>query len=114
MLLSHRQLHKENDMKKLLAAALIAMVGIAASTSASAQYVRSYRYHSYGYHYGYGYHRSWVGPAIAGAIIGGAVASTINPPVVYAQPPVVYAQPPVYVAPQPVYVQPAPNYYRGY
>jgi hypothetical protein len=79
-------------MKKLLAAALIAMVGIAASTSASAQYVRSYRYHSYG----------------------GAVASTINPPVVYAQPPVVYAQPPVYVAPQPVYVQPAPNYYRGY
>jgi hypothetical protein len=49
-------------MKKLLAAALIALAGIAASTSASAQYYRGYGYsHSYGYHYGYGYHRHWWG-----------------------------------------------------
>ncbi|KPA87734.1 hypothetical protein [Pseudomonas asplenii] len=54
----------------------------------------------------------WVGPALLGGVIGGAIVSSVvsSPRPVYVQQPV-YAQPaPVYVQPAPVYVQPAPVY----
>ncbi|WP_040069610.1 hypothetical protein [Pseudomonas batumici] len=63
----------------------------------------------------------WVGPALLGGVIGGAiVGSMVSRPAyveqpVYVQPAPVYVQqpPPVYVQPAPVYVQPAPVYVQG-
>ena len=62
----------------------------------------------------YGYNNNWVAPAIAGAVVGAALARPYYynpPPVVYAQPQVIYTQPPV------TYVQqanPAPAVPAGY
>ncbi|WP_248806231.1 hypothetical protein [Pseudomonas sp. MWU13-2100] len=65
---------------------------------------------------------NWVGPALLGGVIGGAIVGSVmseSRPAyvqqpVYVQPAPVYVQqpPPVYVQ-QPVYVQPAPVYVQG-
>ena len=89
-------------MKKILALILIAF-----SISASAHgYYRGgyYGYRGPVYVNNYGYNNNWVAPALAGAVVGAALARP------YYAPPVTYVQQPVYVQPQPTYYyqQPAP------
>jgi hypothetical protein len=60
----------------------------------------------------YGYNNNWVAPALAGVVVGAALARPYyyNTPVYYTPPPVVYTQPTVYVQ-QP---NPAPSIPEGY
>jgi hypothetical protein len=94
-------------MKKLLVT--LCLIGATISSPA-------YAWYNHGYH---GYrgpvyvnNNNWVGPALAGAVVGAALTRPYyyNPPVYYTPPPVVYTQPTVYVQ-QP---NPAPSMPEGY
>jgi len=80
-------------MKKILAIVLLAL-----STTSMA--------HGYGYHGGYYYNNNqWVGPVVAGAVIGSLAARAYYapPPVYVQQPQVIYIQqsiPPGYIQQQ--------------
>ena len=93
--------------KKLMATVLAASLAISMSTQASAADFR------------YGYHRVNPVAAVAGAVIGAAVVSSILAPPAYYAPPVAYAPGPYY-APAPAYYPapaayyaPGPVYYGG-
>ena len=96
-------------MKKLIAALLL--VG---TISSPALAWNNHGYHGYRgpvYVNNYGYNNNWVAPALAGAVVGAALARPY-----YAPPPIVYQQP-VYVQPPVTYVQqanPAPGLPAGY
>jgi hypothetical protein len=80
-------------MRKILSALAIGTVLLASSAANAQHYQRGYGYGG-GYHYGGG--GGWVAPFVGGAIIGGVLGGALAAP-----PPVVYAP-----APAPVYVQP--------
>jgi hypothetical protein len=90
---------RRNKMKKILA---IALMTFSASSFAW--------YRGPVYVYGNGYHGGWVAPALAGVVVGAAIARPYYPPSVVYAPPVVYTPPPVYVQ-QPY---PAPEAPVGY
>lgn len=81
-------------MKKILAIILMT-----ASVSAFAWN------HGYGYRpvyvNNYGYNNNWVAPALAGVVVGAALARPYYAPTYYAPAPVVYAPPPVTYIQQP-------------
>lgn len=83
-------------MKKLILA--LCLLGATISASANGYYRGGY----YGYrgpvYYNNGYNNNWVAPALAGVVVGAALARP-------------YYAPPVYVQ-QPVYVQPPITYYQ--
>ena len=83
-------------MKRILALVLLTL-----SASSFAHGYYGYRGGYYGYRgpvyvNNYGYNNNWVAPALAGVVVGAAIARPYYaPPVVYTQPPVVYTQPAV-------------------
>jgi len=98
-------------MKKLIVA--LCLLGATVSASANGYYYRGgyYGYRGPVYVNNYGYNNNWVAPALAGVVVGAALARPY-----YAPPPVVYQQP-VYVQPPVTYVQqaaPAPGLPAGY
>lgn len=80
-------------MKKILALVLMTL-----SASAFAWHNGYRGYNNYNYNYNNNYNNNWVGPALAGVVVGGLVARQYYapPPVVYIQPqqPVMYYQQP--------------------
>ena len=89
-------------MKKILIVASALLILCAEASAHGGYYVQSPRY--YGYNNGYVRpHNNWVGPAIVGGIVGGAIGYGMARPY---YPPVYVQPPPLYVPPQPVYVQP--------
>ena len=94
-------------MKKLIVA--LCLLGATVSASAHGYY---YGYRGPVYYNNYGYNNNWVAPAVAGALVGAALARPY-----YAPPSTVYVQQPVYVQPPVTYVQqaaPAPGLPAGY
>jgi len=98
-------------MKKLLVA--LCLMGTISSPALAWYHNGYYGYRGPVYVNNYGYNNNWVAPALAGAVVGAALARPYYAPptVTYVQPQVVYAQPPV------TYVQqtnPAPATPLGY
>jgi len=89
-------------MKKILIVASALLILCTEASAHGGYYVQAPRY--YGYNNGYVRpHNNWVGPAIVGGIVGGAIGYGIARPYyppVYVQPAPVYVPPPVYVQPQ--------------
>jgi len=88
-------------MKKLIVA--VCLLGATISASANGYY-RGYRGPVY---VNNGYNNNWVVPALAGVVVGAALARPYYAPPVYVQQPV-YVQPPVIYYQQPYPVNPTP------